>query len=43
MMDVIDVSDQKQLFIDNRWFRSTYGVKLTVNPPGSRGRSIAVE
>ena len=33
MADVIDVGDRKQLFIDDRWFFSSRGMTLRVNPP----------
>ena len=32
----IDVKDQKQLFLDKRWFENETGISLTVNPPEKR-------
>ncbi|MBI3985374.1 MAG: hypothetical protein HY343_00505 [Lentisphaerae bacterium] len=28
-----DIGDRKQLFIDNRWFAASQGIRLAVNPP----------
>ena len=33
MQQILDVSNRKQLFIDERWFASQQGMTLTVNPP----------
>jgi len=29
----INVGTEKQLFIDNRWFETSHGMTLRVNPP----------
>ncbi len=34
----INVRDQKQLFVDHRWFADRRGVRLTANPPLRRDR-----
>ena len=33
MIDILELGDSKQLFIDNRWFYNQRGMRLTVNPP----------
>jgi hypothetical protein len=33
MQQILNVSNRKQLFIDERWFASQQGMTLTVNPP----------
>lgn len=39
----IDVGDRKQLFLDERWFASQHGMRLTVNPPVKHERGLLPE
>lgn len=42
-MNVIDVADQKQLFLDDRWFDTNQGMTLCVNPPVKAERVLLPE
>ena len=43
MAEIIDIGNQKQLFIDDKWFTSQRGMTLTVNPPVKAERALVPE
>ena len=43
MSSVIDIGNQKQLFIDDKWFASQRGMTLTANPPVKAERVLLPE
>jgi len=42
-MDVIEIGHRKQLFIDDRWFASTCGMRIRMNPPVKCERVLVPE
>ena len=43
MVSIYDVGAEKQLFIDERWFATKQGFRLTVNPPVKKERVMIPE
>ena len=43
MSQVLDIRSDKQMFIDRRWFATSHGISLRVNPPNKAERILLPE